>query len=63
VTGNVLFAFDATSLTTLYISRQAANNRDRFTATGSSFITPMVAIQRVYIGTQSTIAVFGLLIP
>jgi hypothetical protein len=60
---SVLYAFDATSLNTLYASNQAANQRDSFTAPGSSFITPMVANQRVYIGTQSTVAVFGLLNP
>jgi hypothetical protein len=60
---SVLYAFDATSLNTLYASNQAAGHRDSFTAPGSSFITPMVANQRVYIGTQSTVAVFGLLSP
>lgn len=60
---SVLYAFDATSLNTLYASNQAANHRDSITAPGSSFITPMVANQRVYIGTQSTVAVFGLLNP
>jgi hypothetical protein len=60
---SVLYAFDATSLNTLYASNQAANSRDSFTATGSSFITPMVANQRVYLGTKSTVVVFGLLNP
>jgi hypothetical protein len=60
---NVLYAFDASSLTTLYASNQAASHRDSFTATGASFITPMVANQRLYFGTQSTIVAFGLLNP
>lgn len=63
VAGAVLYAFDATSLNTLYSSSQAANNRDRFTTPGSSFITPTVANQRVYFGTQSTVVVFGPLNP
>jgi hypothetical protein len=63
VAGNALYAFDASTLATLYVSTQAGGNRDAFTATGSSFITPMVANQRVYLGTQSTVAVFGPLIP
>jgi len=60
---SVLYAFDATSLNMLYASNQAASNRDSFTSPGSSFITPMVANQRVYFGTKSTVAVFGLLNP
>jgi hypothetical protein len=61
--GSVLYAFDATSLDTLYASNHAAGQRDSFTAPGSSFITPMVANRRVYFGTKSSIAVFGLLNP
>lgn len=58
----VLFAYDATDLTKeLYDSNQAAGNRDHFSAVGGHFITPMVANGRVYIGTSSTVAVFGLL--
>jgi hypothetical protein len=57
-----LFAFDATNLAKeLYDTNQAANNRDHFAAVGGHFITPMVANGRVYIGTKSTVAVFGLL--
>lgn len=58
----VLFAYDASDLTKeLYDSNQAAANRDHFAAVGGHFITPMVANGRVYIGTKTTIAVFGLL--
>jgi hypothetical protein len=57
-----LFAYDAADLTKeLYDSNQAASNRDHFSAVGGHFITPMVANGRVYIGTSSTVAVFGLL--
>ena len=63
LSSSVLYAFDATSLNTLYASNQAANNRDSFTAPGSSFVTPMVANQRVYFGTKNSIVVFGLLNP
>jgi hypothetical protein len=58
----ILFAYDATDLTKeLYDSNQAASNRDHFAAVGGHFITPMVANGRVYIGTGTTVAVFGLL--
>lgn len=58
----ILFAYDAADLTKeLYDSNQAASNRDHFSAVGGHFITPMVANGRVYIGTSSTVAVFGLL--
>jgi hypothetical protein len=56
--GGILYAFDATNLTTeLYNSNQAANNRDHFS--GNKFITPMVANGKVYVGTQTSVAVFG----
>jgi hypothetical protein len=58
--GAVLYAFDAANLTTeLYDSNQAANNRDHFS--GNKFITPMVANGKVYVGTSTSVAVFGLL--
>jgi Immunoglobulin I-set domain len=58
----ILFAYDVTDLTKeLYDSNQAASNRDHFAAVGGHFITPMVANGRVYIGTGTTVAVFGLL--
>jgi len=58
----VLFAFDASDLTKeLWDSNQAASNRDHFSAVGGHFITPMVANGRVYIGTKTSVAVFGLL--
>ena len=58
--GAVLYAYDATDLTKeLYDSNQAANNRDHFS--GNKFITPMVVNGRVYVGTATSVAVFGLL--
>jgi outer membrane protein assembly factor BamB len=54
-----LFAFRASDLTELYDSNQAASNRDRFSAVGGHFITPMAANGRVYIGTKTSVAVFG----
>lgn len=57
-----LFAYDSTDLTKeLYDSNQAASNRDHFSPVGGHFITPMVVNGRVYIGTKSSVAVFGLL--
>ena len=58
--GAILYAFDASDLTTvLYDSSQAPSGRDSFS--GNKFITPMVANGRVYVGTPSSVAVFGLL--
>ena len=62
-TGNgVLYAFDASSLSTmLYASNQATGNRDQTAQIQGNFHTPTVAKGRVYFGTGSTVAVFGLL--
>jgi hypothetical protein len=57
----ILYAYDATDLTKeLYDSNQAANNRDHFSG-GGKFITPVIVNGRVYVGTPSSVAVFGLL--
>jgi hypothetical protein len=57
-----LFAYDATDLTkVLYESSTVAGGRDSFASVGGHFITPMVANGRVYFGTHTTVAVFGLL--
>ncbi|HEY2459973.1 MAG TPA: hypothetical protein VGI16_04165 [Candidatus Acidoferrum sp.] len=56
----ILHAYDANKLTTeLYNSNQAANGRDSFL--GNKFITPMIVNGKVYVGTPSSVAVFGLL--
>jgi uncharacterized protein YjdB len=58
----VLRAFDATNLSNeLYNSAQASGNRDKFASIPAHFITPMVANGKVYFGTGSTVAAFGLL--
>jgi hypothetical protein len=56
-----LHAYNAANLgQELYNTRQAPNSRDNFGA-GNKFITPMIANGRVYVGTQTGLAVFGLL--
>jgi hypothetical protein len=56
----VLHAYDTTNLPTeLYDSNQAANSRDHFS--DNKFVPPMIANGRVYVGTKSSVAVFGLL--
>jgi len=57
----VLHAYDASNLAhELYNSSQAASGRDQFGA-GNKFITPAIADGKVFVGTQSGVAVFGLL--
>ncbi|HUC55269.1 MAG TPA: hypothetical protein VMR90_14550 [Candidatus Cybelea sp.] len=58
----ILLAYDASDLTKeLYDSNQAAASRDHFSSVAGHFIAPMVANGRVYIGTKTTVAVFGVL--
>jgi uncharacterized membrane protein len=57
----VLHAYDATNLATeLYNSNQAASSRDHF-GYGNKFITPTIVNGKVFIGTQTGVAIFGLL--
>ena len=56
----VLHAYNAANLQELYNSSQAANNRDQF-GNGNKFITPVIVNGKVYVGTPSGVAVFGLL--
>ena len=59
----VLHAYDARDLShELYNSTQAPNSRDAFGA-GNKFITPTIVNGRVYVGTTSGVAVFGMLVP
>jgi hypothetical protein len=59
----ILHAYDPTNLAhELYNSTQAANGRDSY-GNGNKFITPLVVNGKVYVGTQTGVAVFGLLSP
>jgi hypothetical protein len=56
----VLHAYDTTNIPTeLYDSNQAPNSRDNFS--DNKFVPPMIANGKVYVGTQNSVAVFGLL--
>jgi outer membrane protein assembly factor BamB len=58
---DVLHAYNASTLVKeLYNSSQAGNNRDQF-GTASHFGTPTIANGKVYVGTTSGVAVFGLM--
>ncbi|MDR5837448.1 PQQ-binding-like beta-propeller repeat protein [Caballeronia sp. LZ034LL] len=56
----VLRAYDATNLGNALYSSNDAGSRDQF-GPGNKFITPMIANGKVYVGTKSGVAVFGLL--
>jgi hypothetical protein len=57
----VLHAYDATNLAReLYNSQQASNGRDNF-GNGNKFIAPLIVNGKVYVGTPTGVAVFGLL--
>ncbi len=56
----ILHAYDATNLNELYNSNQASGGRDQFGA-GNKYITPMISKGKVFVGTTSGVAVFGLL--
>ena len=59
----VLHVYDASDLAhELYNSKQAASGRDSF-GNGNKFITPLIVNGKVYVGTQTGVAVFGLLAP
>jgi hypothetical protein len=55
-----LYAFNAGTLAELYDSNQAANGRDHFGG-GNKFITPMIVNGKVFVGTPTGVAEFGLL--
>jgi outer membrane protein assembly factor BamB len=57
----VLHAYDATDLSReLYNSNQAPGGRDSF-GNGNKFITPVIVNGKVFVGTQTGVAEFGLL--
>ena len=60
VNGTNLWAMDAGTLTLLYTSNQAANGRDTVPPL-AHFATPIAADGEVFIGTQNSLVVFGLL--
>ena len=55
-----LYAFNAGTLAELYDSNQASGGRDHFGG-GNKFITPMIANGKVFVGTPTGVAEFGLL--
>jgi hypothetical protein len=55
----VLHAYEATNLATELYNSAQAGSRDQFT--DNKFVTPMIANGKVYVGTPSSVAVFGLL--
>jgi len=58
--GGSLWAMDASTLVRLYSSTQAANGRDTVPPL-AHFATPIAADGKVFIGTQSSLVVYGLL--
>jgi hypothetical protein len=59
--GAVLHAYNATNVALeLYNSTQAAGARDSF-GPGSKFVTPVITGGQVFVGTNSALAVFGLI--
>ena len=56
----VLHAYDATNLANELYNSNQAGSRDQF-GPGNKFITPIVSNGRVFVGTQTGVAVFGLL--
>jgi hypothetical protein len=61
----VLHAYDATNVATeLYNSNMAGGGRDQFATTSNcKFVTPMIANGKVFVGTATSVVVFGLLNP
>jgi outer membrane protein assembly factor BamB len=56
----ILYAYDATNLANQLYNSNQAGTRDQF-GPGNKFITPMIANGKVFVGTQTGVAVFGLL--
>jgi outer membrane protein assembly factor BamB len=60
ITGKTIYALDAITLKTLYVTWQAANGRDVVSGV-AHFATPIAADGKVFIGTQNSLVVYGLL--
>lgn len=60
INGSVLAARDAMTLAPLYSSRLAANGRDTLPPT-AHFASPIVADGMVFVGTQNSLVIYGLL--
>jgi hypothetical protein len=60
INGGSLWAMDAITLMTLYTSDQAANSRDTLPPL-AHFATPIAADGKVFIGTQNSLVVYGVL--
>jgi hypothetical protein len=60
VNGNSLWAMDAVTLKLLYTSNQAVNGRDTLPPL-AHFANPIAADGRVFLGTQNSLVVYGLL--
>jgi hypothetical protein len=58
-TPGVLHAYDASNLAHELYNSNRERRRDEIT--GNKFITPMIAAGKVYVGTPTGVAVFGLL--
>ncbi len=56
----VLYAYDGTNLAHELYDNNQAGSRDQF-GPGNKFITPVVANGKVFVGTPTGVAVFGLL--
>ncbi len=59
INGSPLYALNATTLSTLYTSSQAANSRDKLPPV-AHFATPIAADGKVFVGTQNSLVVYGL---
>ena len=60
LTGASLSAFDASTLVRLYNTNQAPHGRDALPSL-PHFANPMVVNGKVYVGTNNSLVVFGLL--
>jgi len=58
--GGPLLAMDATTLNTIYTSNQAPNGRDTMPSL-AHFATPIAADGKIFVGTQNSVVVYGLL--